>query len=201
MLDQAMPSISNPLIARIIRKMDPDKPRIFKSHDAFREYVLNGKVVYVIRNGRDSLLSMYHYRKQMDSLSTPLSDFLRKSLEGEYLWGAWHTHVQKWHAQKDHPNVQIIRYEDLREDTVGTLGQILSFFNHPRDEQARAAAVKQVTVSRVDAGFSKYAENRNHQFTAGRINTKASEQDSFSDADEAYFQKMCGDTMKLLGYE
>lgn len=201
MLDKAMPSISNPRIAKIIQEMDPARARVFKSHDAFRKYVLNGKVVYVIRNGRDSLLSMYHYRKQMDSLAIPLSDFLRKSLAGDYLWGAWHTHVQLWYAQKDHPNVQIIRYEDLRADTVGTLGQILDFYNHPRDEATRAAAVKQVTVARVDAGFSKYAANRNHQFTAGRINTKASEKDSFSEADEAYFQKMCGPTMSLLGYQ
>lgn len=201
MLDRAMPSISNTNISKLLRQMDPDKPRIFKSHDAFRQYVLNGKVVYIIRNGRDSLLSMYHYRKQMDSLSIPLSDFLHKSLAGEYRWGAWHTHVEAWYAQKDHPNVQIIRYEDLRNDTVGTLRQILSFFNHPRDEETLANAVKQVTVARVDSGFSKYAANRNHQFTAGRINTNASEKDSFSADDEAYFQQVCGQAMNTLGYQ
>ena len=200
-LDQAMSAISRSNIKQLMAQMDPQRPRIFKSHDAFRPYVLKGRTVCIIRNGRDALLSMYHYRKQMDKLDIPLSEFLQRSLQGQYLWGPWHTHVQEWHQQRDHPHVLIIRYEDIRADTAGVLDRVLTFFGHPREKAVIDAAVAHSTVNKVTEGFRKYAANRDHQFESGRITAKPAQRDEFSPEDEALFQKVCGPVMHELGYQ
>lgn len=74
------------------------------------------KVVYIVRDGRDALVSLAHHRKD---LVEPGTDFYNNLLEatlalGNSNFGGWSGNVQAWLPKAD----VVIKYEDLIVDPV-----------------------------------------------------------------------------------
>ena len=69
-------------------------PMFFKTHHLPRpEYK---RVVYLVRDGRDVMVSYYHYQAKMMNARI---DFLEMVRDGGGLFpGKWHEHVQAWAA-------------------------------------------------------------------------------------------------------
>src|ERR1700756_1998538 len=87
-------------------------PMFFKSHAlpcaAYR------RVVYLLRDGRDAMVSYLHYleameRKRLDFLELVASDRAISPCK-------WHKHVQAWLANPYQAQMIVIKYEDLKND-------------------------------------------------------------------------------------
>ncbi|GIV76546.1 MAG: hypothetical protein KatS3mg050_0940 [Litorilinea sp.] len=126
---------------------------IIKSHcdrELFEARYRKAKVIYVLRDPRDTLTSwfyylnrdeFYHYNPQVpdhrcksfaEFLRRPVSPFLRYSysLHGDFSNVAerWASHVNGWlKAAASDPNVLVVRYEELHRDYKHTLKKIASF--------------------------------------------------------------------------
>lgn len=87
--------------------------RVIKSHSEFNP--LYGKVIYIVRDPRDVMVSLYFFLKSMGSFDESLSMLIRSPLFGI---SAWCRHVQSW-IEKTPASVSIdfVRYEDLKIDT------------------------------------------------------------------------------------
>ena len=95
----------------------------FKSHFLPRQEYRN--VVYLLRDGRDAMVSYWHY---LEGLTGKPLDFLKLVEGGQELFPCkWHEHVQQWLANPFNARMIVVRYEDLKKDTVAELRRIAEF--------------------------------------------------------------------------
>lgn len=105
-------------------------PMFFKTHNLPRpEYK---RVIYLVRDGRDVMVSYYHY--QMAIMNEKI-DFMAMVRDGKGLFpGKWHEHIQAWDANPYHAEKMIIKYENLKQDPLTILTQFCAFAQIERDQ-------------------------------------------------------------------
>ena len=123
--------------------------RFIKTHlpvDAL-VYSPTAKYIYVARDGRDVVWSMYNHhvtatQQWYDALNnTPgrvgppiepppkdIRDYFRDWMErdGHPFWPFWSS-IRSWWAVRDLPNLLMIHFNDLRKDLTGEIGRIADF--------------------------------------------------------------------------
>jgi hypothetical protein len=101
-------------------------PMFFKSHHEPRpDY---RRVVYLVRDGRDVLVSFRHHLEALERRPVGFSELLSCA----HFPCLWHEHVTQWTANPFDAEMLIIRYEDLQVDAVGTLARFCAFVDEPR---------------------------------------------------------------------
>ncbi|KAJ8249827.1 hypothetical protein COCON_G00230430 [Conger conger] len=87
------------------------------------------KVIYVIRNPKDTAVSMFHYYQQNPHLPTvhKWSTFLDLFLKGEVVYGSWIDHLLSWERAETNENTLFVYYESLKKDLPKYVQEISSF--------------------------------------------------------------------------
>lgn len=125
--------------------------RIIKTHlplDALN-FSPMAKYLYVARDGRDAVWSMYHHHQQANQLwydlvnDTPgrvgppvdrpdpdIRHYFRMWLanDGAPIWSFWET-VSTWWEARDLPNVMLVHYNELKQDLGLTIRRIADFLD------------------------------------------------------------------------
>lgn len=114
----------------------------------------------------------------------------------------WSQHARSWLEQRDIP-VHMVRYEDLKADTIGAFGRALAFAGEPAD----AAVVRRAVA------FSDFAELRGQELRNGfsqspqqpggpffRRGEAGAWRDELSAEQVARVEKAHGPMMRRLGY-
>jgi hypothetical protein len=97
-------------------------PTFFKSHDLPKPS--HHRVIYLIRDGRDAMVSYFHY---LDALGAP-PDRLELVSTGAGLFPCrWHEHVEAWLANPYGAEIMTVSYERLKADLITELGRICQF--------------------------------------------------------------------------
>lgn len=200
-IEDQMPIIDRPDLKNLLGAMEQMPARMFKSHEQVSPHCLKGKVAYIIRDGRDALLSYHKYRQQMNKLKIPFHDFLRRSLEGRYRYGSWADHVRGWLGHEADPHMLMIRYEQMVADPAAELSRTLAHFGFDVDRPLIEAAAKRSSVERVNAGFAKVAAQQQRNFSGGSGGGSGKWRSAYSPADLALFQRHGGDMLKQMGYD
>ena len=131
----------NPLYApdTLIQELVPDihqkryykrfwTPMFFKSH--FLPQPDYKRVVYLLRDGRDAMVSYFHYLTARKGYEP---DFAEMVKTGEGIFCKWHTHVEAWLSNPFDAEILTIKYEDLKNDPVHELQRFCNFANVDRD--------------------------------------------------------------------
>ena len=113
---------------------------IVKSHDPYiYRYQTSKNVLYIYRDVRDVVISCYHFRHwtagykslgiNIDKMS--FDKFFDLFMDGKASWGSWRNHVRFWYfkAHRYVPNLLIIKYEDLLNNTFVLSKSIAKLFN------------------------------------------------------------------------
>ena len=113
------------------------KPAYFKTHHLPRpEY---RKVVYLLRDGRDVMVSYYHHNTNLARHSI---DFMRMVRNGEGLSPSkWHEHVDSWKENPYRAEILTIKYEDLMRDAAHEMARFCKFVGIDRN----ASFIEQMT--------------------------------------------------------
>lgn len=110
-------------------------PMFFKSHSLPRPEFR--RVVYMLRDGRDVMVSYRHYREVIDRVKYDFLKFV--SPEFELYPCHWAAHVEAWMQNPYRAEMLVIKYEDLLSDTVRELGRFCQFVGISRESDHLSA--------------------------------------------------------------
>uniref|UniRef100_A0A3B4WUH3 Sulfotransferase n=2 Tax=Seriola lalandi dorsalis TaxID=1841481 RepID=A0A3B4WUH3_SERLL len=109
-------------------------PRLIKTHlpvqfvpKSFWEQKC--RIVYVARNGKDSVVSFFHFERMTMIFPEPgdWSSYLQRFMEGKMVFGSY-DHVNNWWEKKQtYSNLHYMFYEDLVEDTGREIDKLCCF--------------------------------------------------------------------------
>ncbi|MEM9916849.1 MAG: sulfotransferase domain-containing protein [Bacteroidota bacterium] len=151
-------------------------------------------VIYLVRDGRDALVSLAHHRS---NIVAPGSDFhfnlseALKAKEGSF-FGGWHQNVLDWIQKAD----VIVRFEDLIQDPMAQMERIESVLSLP----ARVERIELPTFDTQKFGNPRYGPNGEKKtlfFRKGKIGDWKEEMPQR--LQKAFWYKS-GPLMELLGY-
>ncbi|MCC9599899.1 sulfotransferase domain-containing protein [Stieleria sp. JC731] len=109
----------------------------FKTHDLPKKHHRN--VIYIVRDGREAMLSYYHMLRNMGH-DVSHSDVYLGQLE--VFGGQWHTHVASWESNPFNANLLWLRYEDMKFDKPNQLRRICEFLELERSKQEIAEVAR-----------------------------------------------------------
>src|SRR5271165_2999994 len=127
----------------------PGGGRFIGTHEPFRASYR--KAVYLVRDVRDVVLSEFAFEQNLGIGHESLDDYLKEFVSGRKRHGSWKNHVQSW---LDSPlakrgDLLVIRYEDLRQDSVEIFMKIADFLGMSRDRNLVEKAVANNSVQRM----------------------------------------------------
>jgi estrone sulfotransferase len=186
------PDLKHPLTPKTAQTV------LIRSHAPYMD--IPARVIYLMRDGRDALMSFYAIRKRTE----PPSSWVHSVSPGEFLlastkWGPWHEHVLGWLNGLEtwsRDRYLVVRYEDLVREPARELGTIVEFLGFTSDadrlEQAVAWNTKQ-ELRAIDA-----------EAGGGAIAFPGLTKDHWSTtltAEEiARYEKMAGEALRRGGY-
>ncbi|XP_071533392.1 sulfotransferase 1A1-like [Panulirus ornatus] len=118
----------------------PD-PRIIKTHLPLSllppDYLDKTKVVYMVREPKDLIVSMYHFFRFMKifSYTGSFDSFVRHFMDNDLLYTPYWPHVKMAWEKRDHPNLHFVFYEDMKADIMKELRKVNEFIGANLTEQ------------------------------------------------------------------
>jgi hypothetical protein len=122
-------------------------PTYFKSHALPRpDY---RRVVYLLRDGRDAMVSYFHFSRVQTGGA---ADFRQMVMTGKHAAPyRWHEHVEAWLANPHGARMLVIKYEDLKANTVRELARFCAFVGLDRHASVLEAVAARTTFDQMRA--------------------------------------------------
>lgn len=174
----------------------PD-PRFFSSHAPYDRAF--PRVVYVLRDPRDVMVSYWHHTKLLNPAWAPtFEDFI---LGADQWPGPWDEHVRGWVVDR-HQNVLVARYEDLKVNTLQEMRRILDFVHLPCSEEVLGHAIREASFENMKALEMKFGSGRQDATVKGFVRSGRSGnwRDEVNQKAVAILEKRFGPVMKAVGY-
>jgi hypothetical protein len=149
------------------------------------ELLARTKTIYVRRDGKKVLCSMWTWRRVFDaSARVPFSEFIRQTDEhGRSRVRVWGEHVAAWGAQ---PGVLVIDFDRIVRDTGALLDEIGAFVGER--PVPREPALPRSNTTRLQSYLSRLTGNleSTNQHAAGDRPPRPEE--AFAPADDAFYE-------------
>jgi hypothetical protein len=175
-------------------------PRFFRVHARYDPALR--KVVYVLRDPRDVMVSYWHFKRFIDrDFTATLREFV---MNGDHWPCPWDQHVAGWLLEHKHPDLLLVRYKDLHRDAAGVLKMVLDFSGvsyGPADIQraVEASQFNKMRKSEEKFGIGEPVTNPNERFVRrGKISGWRDELDGDS---LCALEERFSTTMLKVGFE
>lgn len=126
------------------------RPRLIKTHEYYEPRYR--KVIYLVRDPRDVVLSLYNFRRKYRSVddSYPIERYVAERFLPGDMDVSWGEHVGSWLGTRmNHPGFLLVRYEDLLQDPLRELGRLASFLGVGGSAETLAQAVERSSANRL----------------------------------------------------
>lgn len=185
------------------------RPRIIKSHESFEPRYK--KVIYIVRDPRDVLLSYYEFqlKRRVITESCSLEEFVPRFMDSEFepKTGSWRDHVLSWIAtRKDQPNFLLLRYEDMIANTHQESAKIAAFLGLDTSPERTARAVELSSADRMrkleqeQSGEWKETKNTRQDKPFVRKAAPGGWKSALPEHCVSQLESAWGDVMRLAGY-
>lgn len=130
---------------------DPEKqacqnllpPRVIKTHLYYKTLERafsngNPKVIVVLRNPKDVLVSFYHFYRANKSLGCytgTWDEFFELFKNDELLFGVWKDHVLGWWNNREKSNYHFVKYEDMKKRPLEVVTNLANFLDVKADKE------------------------------------------------------------------
>jgi aryl sulfotransferase len=164
-----------------VREMVVAQPhrRVLKTHLPADALTMSPqtKYLYVVRDGRDVLMSLYHHHAnflpvayemingtpglvgpELPAADPDVRAYFRAWLEqdGAPFWSFWEN-IATWWALRGQPNVKLVHFEHLKRDLEGEMRAIAAFLDVDLPESLWPQAVRHCTFDWMKANADKIA--------------------------------------------
>lgn len=127
------------------------RPRILKSHEYY--HPAYRKVIYLVRDPRDTAVSNYYYLKKIQKLPDTLSlvEYIDYFIAGSgYSYGSWGEHIGSWlGARLGTPDFLLLRYEDMHEKPLDELAKVAQFLGLRSDMAILEQSIQKSTLNKM----------------------------------------------------
>ena len=156
------------------RMQTMDSPRVFKSHLSFDhlpdDLLEKGKAVMCLRNPKDTLVSLFHHEKihNINDYTGDFSTYFELFMDNLVLYTPYFEYMQELWKRRNHPNLCILFYEELKVDLAGNVRRVAKFLGKEITDE-------QVKILADHLSFKKMKENKsvNHEaYQDGKIMKK-----------------------------
>uniref|UniRef100_A0A8C9ZTG5 Sulfotransferase n=1 Tax=Sander lucioperca TaxID=283035 RepID=A0A8C9ZTG5_SANLU len=117
-------------------------PRALVTHFPYRLmppsfHTSKAKVIYVMRNPKDVIVSSYFFHQMAEFLEDPgtFDEFMDKFLEGRVLFGKWTDHVKGWRDTELGDRIMYITYEEMAKDLPAAVRRFSDFLGRNLSEE------------------------------------------------------------------
>jgi hypothetical protein len=154
--------------------------------------------VYLVRDGRDAIVSMAHHKKDIIDPGSDYVDNLKEIIlakEGSH-FGGWSRHVLSWYDRA----AVVVRFEDLIRDPIECVEKIRPFIEMSEPDPGRLPDFE--TIKTKDIAFFSGKDNSGPQwrqkfFRRGKV---GGWMDEMPPELEELFWELHGEGMKRAGY-
>jgi hypothetical protein len=160
------------------------------------------KVVYLLRDPRDTLVSYWHFEKLVSrDFNLPLADFLRSN---DHWPCEWDRHVAGWTQPGRQPNLVIVRYEELHTDPFAALQRVQKLAGTKWSPAQVEAAIEASRFEHMRAAEERISSVRatveppEHFVRRGRV---GSWQEEMGYTELRIIEEKYGKVMRQVGYE
>lgn len=170
----------------------------FKSHHLPQpEY---RSVIYLLRDGRDVMVSYFHYLNAINATSISFADIVG---DESLFPSRWHEHVDAWMANPFGARIMVVRYESLKRDCLNELRRLCRFLEIEREESwlrlvAEETEFRRMQQKEATQGWANTAWPKDRAFV--RRGDIGSYRDEMPPEALHRFLKDAGSTLAKLGY-
>jgi Sulfotransferase domain len=130
----------------------PGGGRLIGTHEQYRKDYK--RAIYLVRDGRDVVLSEYAFLKALEYFQGSLDDYIKTFLftcGSAYGYGPWQRNVTSW---LDSPiagtkDLLLVRFEDLRQDPITWFSRIIEFLGVEADREKIKVAVENNSIQKM----------------------------------------------------
>jgi hypothetical protein len=180
--------------------------RLVQSHEPYEAG--DHRVVYAVRDARSVALSEYRWQIRLGLEPGSLDNFIGDFVRGRSNpWGAWDNHVNFWLESEsaEHGHLHLVKFEDLRRNTLETLRAALVFLGVERSDDELQTVIDNNTVERMRQKEDQ-ATQRGWRATARRDTRFINEgavggwRTQLTESQRETIESRFGGTLKDLGY-
>ena len=144
-------------------------PRILKSHLLFEAlpYYPEWKYIYLVRDGRDVGVSLYHHYKSFlpeyfhENLPKDFAGFWDDLLETKEdkleSWSYW-KHIKSWWQVRNLPNVLLVHYHNLIYDKSQEIDRISEFLNLNINSSKKEMVLEKSSLEYMKSNWQKFQQ-------------------------------------------
>lgn len=179
----------------------PGDGRLIGTHEPYRKTYK--RAIYLVRDGRDVLLSEYAFVTALGRFQGTLDDFITIFLRGKVNgYGAWHNHVRSW---LDSPiagtsNLLIVRFDNLRSSPEPGFKRIAEFLGVDADPRRIQNAIANNSLDKMRAKEARSPQKSSANGRFVRQGTVQGWRNKLSAAQVARIDEVAGDILSRLEY-
>lgn len=124
-------------------------PRLLKTHCNWRPAI--GQTVYLVRDGRDAIISLFHYLVTRRQKDLTFARFYARYRQGAF-GTPWHGNVESWLTEGRESlgdNLLVVPFADMKSDTANIVNHVLHFLGIEATEQELADAISKAGLDRM----------------------------------------------------
>ncbi|WP_430934749.1 sulfotransferase domain-containing protein [Saccharicrinis sp. 156] len=123
------------------------------------------KVIYLVRDGRDAMVSYYHFNQKL-GIHVSMDKMIK---EGKHVFPSkWHQHVQQWQNNPYNAEIITIRYEDLQEQPLIELKKICEFVSIKRSDELLTKVIEGNRIDKMRARVKETGGMGNKMWTGNK---------------------------------
>ena len=129
--------------------LEEPHPRTIHSHLPAKYFgqqlEANVKFVVVIRNPKDSLVSLYHFYRSnalLGNFSGSWDDFFEMIKVGHLVYGDYFDWYMDWNKYRNNSNVMFVHFEDMKENLEAAIRNLAAFIGKPLTDEKNNDIVK-----------------------------------------------------------
>lgn len=184
--------------------MERPTPRLFATHlqRPFLNITKNcPKVVVVLRNPKDTLVSYYHFyrmTKTLDASEKTWEEFFQMFKDNALQGGDMLDFCRNWWVDNEDANILFLTYEEMKRDTVKVIQRLAEFCNRELTQEQLEKVLEKTSFLKMKenpatnfqhlATVGIFDQDKSHFFRKGEVGDW---REYFSEEQSQYMDQLC----------